>query len=348
MPGIKSLQRIQIGKESTNGTAVTATTRLLTEGGTLDDQRVVKIPELLVGYYGGVDISFIESITAAIDIKEHTLTPEQFGYFPAGGFGGPTTGTADGTASSGYKYVTTIPRDAADSVTNTSYSVEGGDNYEQQVMDYGKFVKFSVKGAQKARLTANASMIGQSVTRLSSGFTSTSLIDPNSLIFGGSKLYIDAIGGTAGTTAVANQFMGFEINFEPMWIPKYTGEGAPDSPVWSFALFVGYKISGKLTLEHDAAANGVSGLFYAFQNNTPKLMRIDCLGQAYATAGTGTVFTGGRRGVRFDLPIKITKAPPLEDNEGNDLRTFEFESRYNATAATAGTITVCNEVSALP
>lgn len=347
MPGVKTLQRLQFGKESTNGTAVAATARMMFNGGMLDDQREIKTPDMLVGLYGPVDIAYVESITAALEIADTPLTPEQFPYLLAASFGGPVTGTADGSGSSGYKYVTTIPVDASSSVTNTSYSVEGGDNYEVMVMDYGKVIKWTVKGTARGTNLMSASMIGQSVTPISN-FASTSLVSPNNLVFGGSKLYLDAIGGTAGTTAITNQFFGYEITGEAMWVPKFTGEGSPDTPVWSFALFTNKKITGKITLEHDEAANGSSGLFYAFQNNTPKLMRIDCLGQAYATAGTSTTFTGGKRGVRFDLPIRITKAPPLEDNEGNNLRTFEFVSNYNTTAATAGTITVCNEVSALP
>jgi hypothetical protein len=101
-------------------------------------------------------------------------------------------------------------------------------------------------------------------------------------------------------------------------------------------------------MEHDAAVNGDTGLKALWRAQTPRLMRIDVLGDAYATAGTGTTFTGGRKGLRLDLPIKITKVPPLEDLDGNDIVTVEFESRYNAAFGSAGSILICNEVSARP
>lgn len=346
--GIKAARRLQFGIESTNGTGVAATARMRWNGGMLDDQRELKFPEELVGLYGGTDRSLIAKVTGALDIAETPLTPEQLPYLLASLYGGPVTGAADGTGSSGYRYVTTIPTLPSSPPTNRSHTVEGGDNNEVERLTYGKCVKLTVKGAGEAECTMAGSMIGQQVARYATGFASVSLVDTNDLIFAGSKLYLDAIGGTIGTTAIANQFLGFELTFEGLWVPKYTGEGTTSAPVWSFVVYTGHKITGKLTLEHDTGADGNTGLKSLFRAQTPRLMRIDCLGQSYATAGSGTLFTGGRRGVRFDLPIKVTKAPPLDDMSGNSTISFEFESRYNATAATAGTITVCNETSALP
>lgn len=346
MPGRKPLRRIQFGPESVNGTAVAATSRFRGNGGMLSDDRELTYPEELVGIIGGTDRSFFAKIGASLEIAETPITPEQLPYLLAMLYGGPKTGAADGTASSGYKYVTTIPTTAAPT-DNHSYTVEGGDDFEVEKLNYGKVTKLTLKGTAAGPCTMAASMIGQQIVRLGTSFSSTSLVDTNDLLFGGARLYLDAIGGTIGTTAVANQFLGFEITYEGMWIPKYTGEGAT-SPVWSFVVYTGQKITGKITLEHDTAADGSTGLKSLFRANTARLMRIDLLGQSYATAGSATTFTGGRRGLRQDLPIRITKAPPLEDMEGNDIISFEFESRYNATAATAGTITVCNETSALP
>lgn len=349
MPGRKPLRRLQFGRETTNGTAVVATTRMAWNGGMLSDDRVIKFPEELVGFIGGTDRSFIESATAALDIAETPMTPEQLPYLLASGLGGPITGSADGTSSSGYRYTTTIPTTAAPT-NNYSYTVEGGDDFEVERMDYGKVTKIVLKGTQKGTCMMSGSMIGQEVAYFGSAFTAVSIpASLNDLVFAGSRLYLDAVGSTIGTTQVTNQFLGFEVTIEPMWIPKYTGEGSTGVPVWSFAVYVGHKITGKLTLEHDAAVTGnTGGLKALLRANTPRLMRIDCLGQSYATPGTGTLFTGGRRGVQINLPIRMTKIPPLEDLEGNDIVTVEFESRYNSTFGSAGTIVVCNEVSALP
>ncbi len=344
MPGRKLLRRIQLGKEATNGTAVVATARMRWNGGMLDDQREIVFPDELVGLLSGTDRAFIQSINAGLDVAETPLNPEQLPYLLAMGLGGPVTGAGDGTGSSGFRYVTTIPTTAAP--TNTSYTVEGGDDYEVERMPYAKCVKLTLKGTQKGVCQMSATLIGQQVSRFGTSFTNVSLVDVNDLVFGGARLYLDAVGGTIGTTLVTNQFLGFEVTYETMWIPKFTGEGGT-SPIWSFAVYVGHKITGKLTLEHDAAVDGNTGLKSLFRSNTPRLMRIDVLGKAYTTPGTGTLFTG-RAGVRQDLPIRITKIPPLDDLEGNDIVTVEFDSNYNATFGSAGSVTVCNEVSALP
>lgn len=345
MPGRKPLRRIQFGLESTPGTAVPATARMRFNGGMLDDQRVVRFPEELVGMLGGTDRSYIESVTGGIDIADTPLTPEQLPYLLAMGFGGPVTGSADGSGSTGFRYTTTIPTTTAP--TNRAYTVEGGDDYEVERMDYAKATRIVLKGAQKGTCMMSATLIGQEVARLGSGFSSTTLVDTNDLIFGGSRLYLDAI-GAIGTTQITNQFLGFEITFEPMWVPKFTGEGSTTGPIWSFAIYVGHKITGKLTLEHDPAADGNTGIKSQLRSNTPRALRIDCLGQSYATAGTSTLFTGGRRGVQINLPVRWTKVPPLEDLEGNDIVTVEWESRFNGTFGSAGSIVVANEVSALP
>lgn len=344
MPGRKPLRRLQLGKEVTPGTAVTATARMRWNGGMLNDARVVTFPEESVGLFGATDRSYIADITAALSVAETPLTPEQLPYVLAALFGGPVTGTADGAGSTGFKYITTIPTTAAP--TNTAYTVEGGDDFEVEKLAYGKCVKLTLKGSAQKVCTQASEWIGNQVTRLGTAFTTTSIVDVNDLIFGNAKLFLDAIGGTIGTTAVANQFLGFEVTLEGMWVPKYTGDG--NGAQWNFAVFVDKKVSGKLTMEHDTAVDGSTGIKALLRAQTARLMRIDVTGQSYATPGSGTIFTGGKRGVRIDLPIKFTKVPPLEDMNKNDIVTVEFESRYNGTFGSAGSLTVCNEVSALP
>lgn len=350
--GIKGARRIQFGLETTPGTGVAATARMRWNGGTLDDAREHEFPEELVGFYDGTDRQYTKLVSGALDIAETPLTPDQLPYLFAAGLGGPVTGAADGTGSTGFRYATTIPFNPASPPTNRAYTVEGGDNNEVERLTYGKVTKIVLKGSQKAACTMSGAMIGQQVALLGGGFAATTLVDTNDLIFAGSRLYLDAVGGTIGTTQVQEQLLGFEITIEPMWVPKQTGEGAPDNPIWSFVVYTGCKITGKLTLENGTSSttgivNGTNGIRSWFRARTPRLMRLDVLGQSYATAGTGTLLTG-RRGVRLDLPIRFTKVPPLEDVDGNATVTVEFESRYNSTFGGRGTITVANETSALP
>lgn len=345
-PGRKKLRKLQWAKETTNGTAVTTATALWRgPGGMLDDGRPVTFPEEWVGIFGSLDRSYIAEITAALSLAETEATFEQLPYLLAMLYGGPVTGVADGSGSTGFKYVTTIPTNTVP--TNTSYTIQGGDDFEVEIMEYAKCVKLVLKGQSKQAVKCQADLIGRQVSRHGTAFTPTnvSIITVEDALFGKSKLYLDAIGGTIGTTQITNQFLGYEITYEGMWIPKHTGDG---NLYWSFAMFVDKAIKGKLTLEHDTAADGSTGIKKLLRDQTPRLMRIDTIGATYATPGTGTTFTGGTKGIRQDLPVKFTKVPPLEDIDGNDTVTVEFESHYNITLGNAGTITVCNEVSALP
>lgn len=345
MPGRKPLQRLQLGRETTPGTAVVATARMRWNGGMLQDTRTLEFPEEVAGIFDQTDRSVISMIDGAIDVADTPITPEQLPYLFAMLFGGPFTGSADGSGSTGFRYTTTIPTTAAP--TNTAYTTEGGDDFEVERLAYTKCIKLTLKGSAGKVNTMSASLIGQIVTRLGTAFSSTTLTDVNDLIFGNSRLYLDAI-GSVGTTLVTNQFLGFEVTFEAQWEKKFTGEAnTTTGPIWTFAQFVDKKVTGKLTLEHDTAVDGNTGAKSQFRAQTPRALRIDMLGQSYGTAGTGTLFTGGRRGVQVNLPIKWTKPGPLEDQNKNDIITMEFASKYNSTFGSAGTVIVCNETSTL-
>jgi hypothetical protein len=347
MAGRKQLRKLQFTKETTPGTAITVATAIWRgEGGSLLDGREVVFPPEWIGIFSGADRSHIAKITAALSIAECPATFEQLPYLFGNMYGGPLVGVTDGTGSTGFKYVTNVPTTAAP--TNNAHTIQGGDDFEAEYITYGKVTKATLKGAAGGDVRMSGEAIGQQVLRLSTGLTAGVAIPTvEDALFGKSKLYYDPIAGPFGTTQVVNQFLGFEVTFEGMWIPKFTGDG---NLYWSFALFVNKKVTGKVTVEHDTIAGGaaVGSFKFDWRAQNSKALRIDVIGSTYATPGTGTVFTGGTRGIRLDLPIKWTKVPPLADMNENDVITAEFTCEYNATAAHAGIITVCNEIATLP
>lgn len=345
MPGRTRLSRIQIGRETTPGTMVAATARLRVPAAYLRDERKHEFIEEAVGIFQ-TDRGVISAVNAAISIPDTALTPEQLPYFLAAALGGPTSGAADGTGSSGFRYVTTIPTTSAP--TNTAYTIETGDDYEVERAGYGKCTKITLKGAGDGLAQMSSEWIAQRVERLSGGFSTTSIPDVDHLPFALARLWLDPVSGAFGTTAVNNQFKGFELTIEAMWEKQFTADAPTASgPIWTFAVFANYRITGKLTFLHDPATSGSGGLKEHFRAAARRLMRIELYGRPYATAGSGTLL-GARRGLRIDLPIAITKAPELDNENQVSIVNVEFESRFNATANTAGTITVCNETNTLP
>lgn len=347
MPGRSKLRRIQFGFEPTPGTAVAATTRWRGPAVTLDDDRQWEFVEEDVGIVGGTGRKVLPYAQGNLKLPATPLTPEQFPILMALALGGPITGATDGSGSSGFRYVTTLPTTSGPAA-NRAATVETGDDYEVENAAYTKVLDWTIKGTQKKPITVEATLQSQQVGRLGTGFSATTLATLNDLLFWNTRLYLDAVGGTIGTTQITNQFLGCEISGKTTYAFKQTGEGpaAGTVPTYNLVVYTDHEIRVKLTLEHDPAVDGNTGIKSLFRAGTPRLMRLDCLGQAYATAGTGTLLTG-RRGVRFDLPLDFIKIPGLDAIEGNDIVTVEAVSRYNTTYGSSGAITVCNEVTAL-
>src|SRR5262249_23481317 len=94
--GIKRLRRIQLGKESTGGTAVAATTPWRGGAGMLDDQRKIEEIEEWMGVIDGADRTSVVQLLGMLTLDDTPATAEQFQYFPVMAFGGSVTGSADG------------------------------------------------------------------------------------------------------------------------------------------------------------------------------------------------------------------------------------------------------------
>lgn len=335
-PGRKRLQKLQLGIESTAGTAVAATTIWRGMGNMLEDQRVIEEIEEMVGVIEGYDRTAIPQYLGGLELAETPLTFEQFQYILAGAFGATTGGAADGSGS-GKVYTTTLPTTAAP--TLKSYTWQGGDDFEAERMEYGVVTKWSVKGTGGETSKVTATIMGRQVT--TNAFTGSLAVPTvEDVLTSKGKVWLDAISGTFGTTQVANQILAYEINCEALWIPKFTMDG---QLYFSLPVFAGYKMTGKLTFEHDTAVSGTGGAKADWRNQTAKKLRVNLIGGALTTAGT----TYSTKVINFDLPIKWTKANVIEDKDGNDIVDMEFRSRYNSTAGTAGSIVVVNENSSL-
>jgi hypothetical protein len=336
--GIKRLQRIQFGKESVAGTAVVATTRWRGAGNMLDDQRKVEEIEEMIGIIDGADRDAVVQLLGMIQLNEVPMTPEQFQYLLVMGIGGSTTGSADG-GGSGKVYTTNLPTTAVP--TAVPYSIEGGDNFEVEGLEYCVCTKVGISFAMGQTARMSGTLMGRQVQRLSGGFAAGATIPAVSeLPAQQGKVYLDAIGGSYGGTQVSNTIIGGKIDYEFMWQPVFTMDG---NLYYSYPSYVGHKVSGELTFLHDTAGAGNTGAKADFRARTPKLLRIDLIGDALTTGATYTT-----KKVIIDLPIKYLNPGPLADNNGNDIVVMKFHSRYNTTAGNQGKFIVVNQITPLP
>lgn len=340
MPGRKKLRRLQWGKESTPGTAIPATAIWRGQGDMLEDQREVTFVggDELVGILGGTDRSYIGKLMGGLSLSGTPASFEQLPYIFAMALAGPTTGTADGVGSDKI-YTTTIPTTSAPSPT--SYTIQGGDDYEVEQLEYALITKFELSGVAGEALKVSASVIGRQVQRIASFTGAIALPAIEDILVSKGKVYLDAIGGTAGTTQVANQILGVKISGECKWAPQFTLDGAL---TYSYAILTDVNISGELTFEHDAAVSGSAGEKANWRNQTPRLLQLKFEGATVATPGT----TYSKKTCIINLPIKWKKFNPIGDKDGNDIVVGQFDSNYNTTAGNAGSFIVVNEVAALP
>lgn len=336
-PGIKKLQRIQFGKEVTPGTKVLATARWRGMGSTLTDDRKVEIVDELVGYMGGVDRTIITLNTSGLALAATPITPEQLQYLFAMAMGGPTTGASDGVGSDKI-YTNTLPTTA--NVTLQSYTLETGDNKEADYATYGVCKQIVLEGKAGEKCTMAATLLARGATYLSAGFSAAALPAVSEIPTSQGTLYLDAIGGTAGTTQITNQILGFKITYDFTVVPKPTMDGALD---WSFAVLTDYKVTGEITFEQDTAVLRNGGAKADFVSQTAKILQLKLLGQAVTTPGT----TYSNRQVVITHPIKWLNPPALSDMNGNDTVVMKFQSRYNSTFGSAGSVVVVNELASL-
>lgn len=337
--GIKRLSRVQWGKEVTPGTAVAATMRWRGGASFLDDQRKVEEIEEFMGIIEGADRTAIVQLLAMLNLAETPLTPEQLQYLLVAGLGGTVAGVQDGTGSD-YIYTTNLPTTAKP--TTTPYTIQGGDDFEVERMEYAVVTKISIKGALGQTARVSGSMLGRQTARLGTGFSAAAIPAVSELPVQQGKLYLDAIGGTYGTTQVSNLLIGFSVDLTLKWVPVFTIDG---NLYYAYPSFTGYECTGQLSFLHDTGAGGdTAGQLALFRSQTPQLMRIDIIGDAVQTPGT----TYSNKRVIIDLPIKYRNPGPLADNEGNMKYDFKFRSRYNTTAGNAGKFIVVNELTTLP
>ncbi len=332
MAGIKALRYIQLGVETTPGTAVAATT-LWRGTGTIDDQREVKFSEEDVGYVSGLDRTYVPKVLAALSLDDVEATFEQLPYILAAGVKNVVSGAVDGTGSDKV-YAYPFPTTAVNSIR--TYTLEGGDDQQEEEMEYSFVEAFKLSGKPGEAVMMQADWLGRQVTA-STKTAALALPTVEEILFSKGKLYIDAVGGMIGTTQKSNTFLGMDLSVKTGWIPVFTADG---NLYFSFHKCTMPEVTLDITFEHDGTATAEKA---NWRNQTARQIRLDFDGSAVATPGTDF----STKKLRIDLAGKWEKFEKLDENDGNDIVKGTFRVRYNATAALFAEIKVVNELASL-
>ncbi len=332
MPGSKTLRKLQLGKEATFGTAVAATA--IWRGlGVLEDTREQEVVEEDVGVYGGADRSHINFLAGALEMEAVPATFEQLSYIGEAGIKKIGTGAADGAGTDkiyDYAFPTTA------SPTLQSYTIEGGDNQEAEEMEYSLVEEFTLEGEAKKAWTMAAKWFGRQI--VPSTFTGSLTIPTvEDILFGATKLYIDAIGGTFGTTVKSNTLLKASLKYKTGAQAVYLG----DNLYFTLHKVVTPEVILEVTFEHDGSATAEKVNWRA---QTPRLIQVKCEGSTVATPGT--VYS--KKTMIINVAGRWTKFDKLDEQDGNDIVMGTFTSRYNPTAAKFGNLIVVNELTTIP
>lgn len=330
--GIRGLASVLLGRESTAGTAVPATT-VWRGRGMLQDDRVIKFPAEDVGILPGTDRSYIPKLAGSLLLESVPATFEQFPHILEMGVK-TTSATADG-AGSDFIYEYAFPTTSANTIK--TYTIETGDNNEGEEMEYCFVTDFTLTGDEGEAWMMAANVVGRQVT-VTTMSTSAPIPTVQEMLFQKTKLYIDAATAAWGATIKSNTLLSAQFTYKTGNKAIFAADG---NLYFSAHKSVMPEIRLRLTFEHDTIAAAQKVLWRA---QTPQKIRLKTEGNAFTSAGT----TYSVATMIIDVVGKYEKAGKIGERNGNDIIELELVGRYNADAGSAGLIYVVNELSALP
>ncbi len=324
--GIKKLRRIQMGRETTMGTKV-ASSDTWRGTGTIEDITPIIFPDEDIGYLPATTRSYIPSKMAKLTMDETPATFQQFLHICEAGIKAATS-TADG-GTTGYIYEYPFSSTAENTVT--TYTVEGGDNIEEEEFGYGFVQHFSLSGVPGEALMLTADWVGDQVS--TGTFTSTatcSLPTVEEILFNKGKLYIDDDTGTMGTSPITVTWLEMNLDVNTGWEPVTTADG---NLYFTFIKNSGPEIMLDMTFEHNATSLNEKD---DWKVQRGKLIRLLFEGTAY-TAGTSF----SKETMRIDLAGKFESFEKLGERNGNDILKGKFRCGHSESADHFAQIDFC-------
>lgn len=332
MAGSRALRYIQLGGEATPGTAVAATT-IWRGGGAIEEERDTQFPPEDVGIAGGADRSYVDFIGGTLAMDSTPVTFEQLPYILAAGVKSVTTGSADG-AGSGKIYA--YPLSTTSANTLKTYTIEGGDDQQEEEMEYSFVESFKLDGKAKEAWMMSATWRGRQITA-STKTGSLGIPAVEEALFQKTSIYIDTAGGTLGTTLKSSTLIAASLSVTTGFQARWTADGN-----LYFALPVLGMPAAELdvTFLYDSTATAEKA---NWRSGTARQIRLNVIGSALTTAGTSYT----NKTVNIDLAGRWISFDKLGEDNGNDIVTGKFRARYNSTAALFAAITVVNSNSTL-
>jgi hypothetical protein len=332
--GSRDLRKLQLGKETTAGTAVAATAIFRGLGTIEDMSETVPIDED-VAIIGGTDRRLVTRRWAELSMLAVGATFQQLGYLFDAGVEN-ASGAADGAGSD---YIYTYDAPTTSQPTIKTYTIEGGDDVQAEECDYAFVQQINISGDSEGPLM----MAAEWMARPSSNTTFTgalSIPSVEDINFNSGTLYIDDSGGSFGSTAISGVLRAMNLRWTTGLQPWWAVDGSNE--------FNSHKLAGRteeilldLTYEHIAAAVTEKA---NFRSNALRMLQLKFEGTDFQTAGT----TYSKHTLIINLLGWYETWSALGEIDGNDVVNASMRIRYGQTDAQKAQVIIVNELSALP
>lgn len=326
--GTFPFNKIQLGRESTAGTAVAATSIWRGPATDIVDESTHEFAEEDVGILLPTDREYVPTKAARIALPETELTFEQVLHILEAGI---KTATAVGTEAP-YIYTYAFPASTTPNTIKT-YTLETGNAVAGDVneMEYGFVEEFSFSGAAKEAWKMASTWVGRQKTTTT--FTGAlSLASVEEALFQKTALYIDATGGTIGTTAKAGVMTAASLSVKTGIVPVWT----PNGQLYFYAhKFTRPEVTLSLTLELENTSGILAAQRAAWVAKSMQLFRLLVSG-----AGTSTL--------TIDLAGKYTSFGEYQNQDGNTVVEATVMGRYSSADSLFCEIEVGNSLAAVP
>ena len=266
---------------------------------------------------------------------EGNLTYEEVLLFLESGL---KAGVLTGAGPYTYTYTPTINANAATSMKTATIEFvidDGSTKHFQREAAFAVTRSFTIDLAfnQPAKITAEMFARAEQTSTVTAGLTPiTGRTQIPSNLF---KVFIDASGGTIGTTQKSTLIRSATLNVTTGFEPDYTLDGLADL---DFTQVDSQMLNATLdlTMEHNADAATEIGIW---RSGSVRLIRLKVDNGAAA---------GANKAITFDGAYKYLEPPAFSEENGIEIVTMKLGLEYDQTWAKAFEVIVINGLAALP
>lgn len=325
-----STQAVQIGKETTPGTAVGANRRLM--GLTLDPKPTIETALHRPSGYKVPTASSLISETTEADfegpIDYRTLV------YPLSSLFGSITPTQPDAENSPTVYQWTWSFTGKNIITPTTFSVEVGDSTRAVKFAYGVFDSLDLAIERTGENTMSGSLVGQALTTGAAltGSPTEVAIQPVSGTHW--DVFADGAAEDLGDTQLLAVYDA-NLSFSDLFAQEFTLNSSKSS---FNSIYEGEDPSFEWNFMIGADATGEAFLTNA-RNGTKRFIRLEATGPIIEDAFNYSIV--------IDMCVLVTEIESYESHDGLYVLPVTFSLAYDPTWGKAMEITVLNDVAAL-